>query len=149
MIQKLYKGQVVSLLKGNKLGNGGVGLVLMPTDLQIDDRVGVPYYVYSPFVQFCFLENVIPHLNHANLIQNISKNKFLNCIYRDGSEDLDRGVFISEKFGKLPVVINRERTHCYFSYDGKFWKSKVWVDKVGAIYGACAGSQYGEYYGKL
>jgi hypothetical protein len=85
------------------------------------------------------------HLQQKNLIQSISKFKFLNCIYREGAEDFDEGVYISKRFGRRSVVLNAERTHCYFSSQGRFYKSKVWTDKLGVVYGACVGSEYGEY----
>lgn len=72
----------------------------------------------------------------------------MRCIYLKGAEDIDRGVFLSDTFGTLSVVINSERTHCYFSCGGKFWKSKVWTDKFGVVYGACSGWERGEYDGK-
>ena len=103
------------------------------------------YRVINPFVQTCFIEYGVQQLNKRNLIQGISKVKFLNCIYREGAEDIDEGIYISERFGKRPVVLNAERTHCYFSHKGVFYKSKVWTDKLGVVYGACVGSEYGVY----
>lgn len=108
------------------------------------------YKVFHPFIQlnYCEYPESIRHLQRNNLLQGISKGKFINCIYREGAEDIDEGVYVSVKFGKIPVVLNAERTHCYFSCRGKFWKSKVWTDKLGVVYGACAGSQHGDYDGK-
>jgi hypothetical protein len=105
------------------------------------------YRVLNPFVQmsYCEYPEGIKHLNRSNLVQAISKYKFFNCIYREGAEDFDEGVYISERFGRRLVVLNAERTHCYFSSQGRFYKSKVWIDKSGVVYGACVGSQYGEY----
>lgn len=110
-----------------------------------DEKV---FRVINPFVQTCFVDYELQQLNQRNLIQDISEVKFYRCIYRKGAK-FHRGTHISPKFGIQSVMINFERTHCYFSYKGKFYKSKVWTDKLDVVYGACAGSQYGEYDGKL
>jgi hypothetical protein len=142
MTQKLCKGQVVYV---NSRGYNLLDILQVVVGSHL-----VPnghYLVVNPFVQLCYREYPpkLRHLQRNNLIQEISRDKFLRCILRDGAEDYDKIVFISEKFGKIPVVLNKERTHCYFSYKGKFFKSKIWVDKLGVIYGACAGNKYGVY----
>jgi hypothetical protein len=150
MRQNLFKGQyLVPTVLGNKYNSSQIIYVEQSMILWDSLLSGENIYrVINPFVQTGFREYELQQLNKRNLIQCISKSKFLNCIYREGAEDIDSGIYISQKFGKLPVVLNAERTHCYFSHKGRFYKSKVWTDKLGVVYGACAGSQYGEYDGK-
>lgn len=142
-MQQMYKGQVAHTENYHSL-DWVCGLKFFKSNSQ----VGVDHYrVFNPFMQLNYYEypESIRHLQRENLIQVISKFKFFNCIYREGAEDFDEGIYISKRFGKIPVVLNAERTHCYFSSQGRFYKSKVWTDKLGVVYGACAGSQYGEY----
>lgn len=146
-MQQMYRGQVVYQSDYNPT-NPMESTRSVKSDFQITNG---HYMVSSPFVQFNYHKypNSLSHLQSRNLIQCISKSKFFNCIYREGAEDIDEGIYVSAKFGKRPVVLNAERTHCYFVHKGRFYKSKVWTDKLGVVYGACAGSQYGEYDGKL
>ena len=147
MIRQMYRGQVVC-----PSGYNVIDFINMIKVLKVDFQISKDYYlVLNPFVQLNYLQYPpkVNNLQQKNLIQGISRDKFINCIYRDGAEDIDEGIYVSAKFGKRPVVLNAERTHCYFSSQGRFYKSKVWTDKLGAVYGACAGSQYGEYDGKL
>lgn len=145
-MQQMYKGQVVHTEKYHNSG-WEYGLEFFKSNFEMEDGY---YKVFHPFIQLncCEYPERISHLRRNNLLQGIHKSKFINCIYREGAEDIDEGIYVSAKFGKIPVVLNAERTHCYFSCRGKFWKSKVWTDKSGVVYGACAGSQYGEYDGK-
>jgi len=145
MMQQMYRGQVVHTDRYHS--NGWIWIYSVRVLLSNFEISAGHYQVFNPFVQLNYREYPpkLRHLQRNNLMQEISKNKFFNCIYRDGAEDYDEGIYISEKFGKIPVVLNKERTHCYFSYKGKFFKSKVWVDKLGVIYGACAGHKYGVY----
>lgn len=144
MIQQMYRGQVVHISHYYWGTDWKRGLRLVDIDFKESEGI---YRVLNPFLQLNYYDYSpeLRHLKRSNLMQEISRNKFFNCIYRDGAEDYDVGVHISEKFGKRPVVLNKELTHCYFSYKGKFFKSKIWVDKLGVIYGACAGSEYGVY----
>ena len=146
MMQQMYRGQVFHI-KNCVGGDYLKGVHPVRVDFKVD---GGRYQVLNPFVQLNYINypRDLSHLQRRNLIQCISKSKFFNCIYREGAEDIDDGIYISSKFGKRPVVLNAERTHCYFMYKGRFYKSKVWTDKVGVVYGACAGSKYGEYDGK-
>ena len=145
-MQKMYKGQIIHTGVSD-YAKWIDGLRSIKANYEMWNGT---YRVLNPFVQmsFCSYPEVIRYLNRANLLQVISKDKFLRCVYHEGSEDIDDGIHVSAKFGKIPVVLNLERTHCYFSYQGRFYKSKVWTDKLGMVYGACAGSQYGEYDGK-
>lgn len=142
-MQQMYKGQVFNN-KSLDWRNYLKGIHLVHVAFRV---VSGRYSVLNPFVQLNYLQypTSLRHLQQKNLIQSISKFKFFNCIYREGAEDFDEGVYISERFGKRPVVLNAERTHCYFSSQGRFYKSKVWTDKLGVVYGACVGSEYGEY----
>lgn len=146
-MQQMYRGQVVHTEGYHNL-DWEYGLEFFKLDFEMEDDY---YKVFNPFCQLNYYEypTKVRHLQQKNLVQCISKSKFFNCIYRDGAEDIDEGIYISERFGRRSVVLNAERTHCYFSSQGRFYKSKVWTDKLGVVYGACAGSQYGEYDGKL
>jgi len=145
MMQQMYRGQVVHTDKyhSNKwIWLNGVRVILSNFEISVGS-----YQVLNPFVQLNYREYPpkLRHLKRKNLIQEISRNKFLRCFLREDAVDYDKIVFISEKFGRHYVTLNKEMTHCYFSYKGKFFKSKIWVDKLGVIYGACAGSKYGVY----
>lgn len=148
MRQNLFKGQyLVPTVLGNKYNSSQIIYVeksmILWDSLLKDENI---YRVINPFIQTDFCEYELQQLNKKNLIQSISKCKFLNCVYREGAEDIDDGVYISGRFRKRSVVLNAERTHCYFSDQGRFYKSKVWTDKLGMVYGAC--SDQGEYDGK-
>lgn len=143
MMQQMYRGQVVHTERYSGI-TWKYGLRTVLSNFEISKG---HYQVFNPFIQLNYYEypTRVRHLQRNNLIQVISKSKFFNCIYREGAEDFDEGVYISERFGKRLVVLNAERSHCYFSHKGRFYKSKVWTDKLGVVYGACVGSQYGEY----
>lgn len=146
MMQQMYKGQVFHI-KSCVGGDYLKGVHPVRVDFKVDTG---RYQVLNPFVQLNYLKypRDLSHLQRRNLIQDISEGKFYRCIYRKGAK-FHRGTHISPKFGIQSVMINFERTHCYFSHKGRFYKSKVWTDKLGVVYGACVGSQYGEYDGKL